>query len=556
MWAWLYAISFMSGGSGDGLQGELAVCHDVTFSGVSNEYSTSDSIEVFLKPAGPNGYQLSRQDWVGLFLEDAEKPREFLAMGYPEEQQPSTSAKTADNTFWRVVIPSGQLPRNPKPNTGYKLWYIDSANTVREVSTSFLLTKTTCDTSVVVVSVEEDQLPEQKSSSQESLMSSFVTVSDDEGVEPTAAGDEFTKPLYHHTQGTAVSEQDQEIAREQPETEGKEVEPLDSRTRQPGFSAQPSPVVTEDLPSSTEYEGASPALEQAGITNLSQSVVLVDHISQAEAKSLKKRNRDLVMKNKKLNEKLTEVKMQAEKLETKLKEYETMSENVSDKETEVERLHHMLEEKRCQVADLQSQVESQQNIGIQKERQIVYLQSKVDSLSRHSQSLAKTIQTLQSQVRVLQNEIAVLSEKNKVDTTQHSGIGFPPFYTGEASRDMQSSKTSSSPLPQHAATSPEHSPTPSPPTSPSPKPSPPPSPPTSTSYEQSPRPTPRPRKQQQSGNPIVVQQKNKAGKDVRGYNAQDEDVACPICGLVLPAHKSQYAITLHVEGCLKKKGYT
>ena len=169
----------------------------------------------------------------------------------------------------------------------------------------------------------------------------------------------------------------------------------------------------------------------------------------------------------------------------------------------------MVRQKGAELSRLQAKYEEQVELNSRKDKQIAGLENKVESLSRHSQSLAKTVQIWQMKVKQLQK-----SEKTQVEDAV-------PVKQQHMKQQIEAEDDVAKP-----------------------------GPPVLSVHKVEPSPQPR--------TPRNVAANKKSDEPVNREvmkNTRD-DVLCPVCQVVLPSHRSQYAITAHVENCLRQKGFS
>ena len=253
----------------------------VLFRGVPVQHCIVDALQVIVTTTGNHNertrYEITRRDWVGVFQEDAKKTSEFVAMAYPKEE------RTVEGTAWKVVFPSESLPKRPQLSVSYKLWYVDRTNKIRGVSDRFLL--------IIDSSRQETPPPNELPESAQELVSdspesSFVTISDSESVS--------ADHIDHHVSSEAC------VLYEEDHTE--HLAPSEGQTSDSRMD------LIHDSYSTKGSEQISNLTESMGDFALTQNALMIEPISEAETRLLKKKVKELTATNMKLVEILEEMK--------------------------------------------------------------------------------------------------------------------------------------------------------------------------------------------------------------------------------------------------------
>jgi myosin heavy subunit len=265
-------------------------------------------------------------------------------------------------------------------------------------------------------------------------------------------------------------------------------------------------------------------------STMTQSVIITeeDHISQSRARQLQKHNKDLLNKVKKLSGWLTECKQE---LEMKNEHVTSKDESISSLKKKLhdttEELNALKFEASLREKETTKQIENLTKIIKIKDEQAASRQEEFEYLTRELEKVQVKLKSTLKELKHSQNEAASLKrgerKKNEMVTPPIQPIQFQSSKprdrhneTGdvEIRRAIQKQDHHYRKIQQQSRRSP---PLPEPPEV---------------------RPTQPPKEALES------------------LKKESAVAVCPVCGKVRPPHEDAMAMTVHMEKCLRKKGFT
>ena len=419
---------------------ETEECNFVEFRGISSHYVASETIPVsFRYPI--DCYQPTREDWVGLFrAEDSPRLDQYTARVYCGDP---SAHRPCDGGIWKsgkVIINAGELPDNS--DRVYLLLYVSSGVVVGR-SVSFTICRDMSEFPSIQIQSMEDHVYIEKlrehSLTSDGGSSSFAMVTEEGSMElllTSLKGKDLLESQGHDpgngrwSEPELISYPDLNTTEEpfqQPAIESGSLEETPSgNIEEPplGYQLCGGSVVqtcVESLPDQHTGDtqeciaGSHDLIDDIPEDevflrqlSLSESVVMVEGMSQREAWWFKNNNRELRTKLRKLTGVLETLSKEKAALVDELtherQSKEQLLESISEGESEKARLENAFRE----LSDKNKQLLEQKS---SLENKVQELEGECAMVSEHCSRVLSQVEQCETELKVVCSEKAVLEEK-------------------------------------------------------------------------------------------------------------------------------------------------